>query len=512
MLGKREIAALIAVSVVGLVVFVVLGYIVYDTLTAPRPTPAIATPAPAAAYTPGPSPTPTSTPIPVPPAPTTIPAAATAQATSCVDGMRLVQHLSYDPQSPDAPHTFRTNRQFTKSWRIQNTGTCLWDPGYSLVFVSGNHPAAHMHGAEVVTHGRTLPSETYDVEIRLIAPREPGLYQGYWQMRSASGTYFGDRLPVVISVVAPLPPTPQPTWTPYPETTIQFSLDRGRIVGGECALFTWNITNAQATYFYREGQEWQAHGVPFVGQRQECPLQTTTYSLRVVRLRGWVDVRNLTVHVVQPPEPPQITQFTVEPTVVLVGTCVNLRWEVRGQDTRARLLRDGGVRWDSAPLIGSLYDCPPGTGQIVYLLEATSPGGTTYLQRVVQVNPAPTPSPSPLAGTAWQVLAIGNSIPAGPAVTAPFGQQDADGRGTLSGWGSCNTYSAPYQQSGALLTIGAPTTGNNVCTPELVAQEQALFDAFQAVASFTWGDGQLVLKNSVGEVVLNLAAFQPSAP
>ena len=39
-----------------------------------------------------------------------------------------------------------------------------------------------------------------------------------------------------------------------------------------------------------------------------------------------------------------------------------------------------------------------------------------------------------------------------------------------------------------------------------------MLDALDATASFSWGDGQLVLKNLFGGVELNLAALAPAAP
>jgi heat shock protein HslJ len=307
-------------------------------------------------------------------------------------------------------------------------------------------------------------------------------------------------------------PTVAPTWTPYPVTTIQFDSDRDRIARDECAVLSWSISNAQAAYVYQEGEAWQAHGVQFAGQRTVCPLQTTSYYLRVVRQSGWVDIRRQVVHVVQPIELPQIARFTVEPAYLSAGECVTARWEVRGQVTRVRLFRAGEVWWEDAPLIGSLYDCPLGAGQIAYQLEATGPGGTTSMQRIVYVDVIPTVTPVPLSGTAWQVLAIGSSVPVGTPLTVIFGQQNASGWGTVTGWGSCNNYYAEYQQSGSLLSIDLPTGEGNVCTAELAAQEQALFDALHVTAFFDRSEGQLTLWNVVGEVLLNLAAIQVTAP
>jgi heat shock protein HslJ len=404
----------------------------------------------------------------------------------------------------------RPNRRFIKGWRIQNTGTCTWDPGYSIVYAGGNHAAAHMNGATVVLHGRTLPSQTYDVEVKLITPSESGLYQGYWRMRHANGTYFGDRLPFQVEVAAPRP-TLAPTWTPHPATTIQFNVDRSRIVSGECALFSWIVSNAQALYFVPEGQPWQPNGVPFGGQRQVCPAQTTTYYLRVVRPNDWVETRRLVVHVVQPPEAPQIVFFGAEPAQIVTGACLTLSWQVedQGSSTHVRVLRDGQALWEGAPRMGSFGDCPSGVGQATYTLEAAGPGGTASLQRVVTISAAPTPTPGPLAGTAWQVLAIGSSVPVGPALTLNF---DAEGAGTVSGWGSCNNYTGAYQQAGSQLSVGSITTGDNICTAEMALQEQAFLEALQATASFSQSAGQLVLRESQGEIVLNVAQTSVAAP
>jgi heat shock protein HslJ len=191
-----------------------------------------------------------------------------------------------------------------------------------------------------------------------------------------------------------------------------------------------------------------------------------------------------------------------------------LEWKVEGQASRVRLLRNQAVQWDYAPLEGSLRDCPPGTGDAVYTLEATGPGGTTRAQRTIRIGPAPTPTPQPLSGTEWQVLAIGGSLPAPAALplSVIFGQQDAAGQGTVAGWGGCNTYSAAYRQSGALLTIGTPTPGSATCATDVMAQEQALLDALRDAVTLSRSEGQLTLWNQAGQVVLNLAASEAAGP
>jgi heat shock protein HslJ len=444
--------------------------------------------------------------LPATPVPTTeVPPGATPapQATAtppCVDGMRLVQHLSYDDQNMTAPPVLQPGQAFVKSWLIQNAGTCTWDPSYSLVYVGGNHAASHMGGSLVVIHGQTAPGGTYEASIDLIAPSEPGIYQGFWQMRNQAGQYFGDRLSVGVQIPHPSTPTPQPTATPA--AGIDFRVDRTNIQSGECVTFHWNVTNVKAVYFYPEGQPWQSNGVPGIGSRTECPAYTTTYYLRVVKLDDAVETRQYTIHVEQRPDAPQIVQFDLSPSQVQAGQCVSLQWNIQGQIGRVRVLRDSVSLWDGAPVSGSMQDCPPGLGQIGYTLEATGSGGTSRSQRTLNVVSAP-PS-NPLVGPDWAAVAVRNSlpIPGSPPMTATFRTD-----GSVVGSGGCNSYSAAYQQSGNLITISPISVGQKACTPELMAQEQAFLSALQSAATFQVSGDQLTIRDGAGGVVLNMVAL-----
>jgi hypothetical protein len=100
-----------------------------------------------------------------------------------------------------------TGTQFTKTWRLKNTGTCTWTPDYAIVLESGdamNSPASQKINASVV------PGQTVDVSVPLKAPGQPGSYRGYWKMRNAAGVIFGvgkssDRFYVDIKVVSITP-------------------------------------------------------------------------------------------------------------------------------------------------------------------------------------------------------------------------------------------------------------------------------------------------------------------
>ena len=92
----------------------------------------------------------------------------------------------------------KPGQAFTKGWQVKNTGTCTWNNNYRLVFVSGYR----MGGEPVAVAREVKPGETYDLQLNLVAPLNPGTYQGVWQMQNAQGRGFGERLKVSIKVVA----------------------------------------------------------------------------------------------------------------------------------------------------------------------------------------------------------------------------------------------------------------------------------------------------------------------
>jgi hypothetical protein len=77
---------------------------------------------------------------------------------------------------------------FTKTWRLKNNGSCTWQSGTQLVFVSGNG----MNGPASKDIGQTVaPGQSVDVSIALNAPDDEGSFTGYYQLRSSDGVRFG---------------------------------------------------------------------------------------------------------------------------------------------------------------------------------------------------------------------------------------------------------------------------------------------------------------------------------
>lgn len=159
------------------------------------PLPATSPPAEASSTPTEPLPTPTEPPTSLPPTPT---------HTQVCDQARFIK----DVNVPDGTK-FAPNQTFTKTWRIQNTGTCTWS-GYTLVFDSGDS----MGASASVPIGTVNPGQEVDLSVNLTAPASEGKYRGYWRIRNpngvllpVSGGYQGKSFYVEIRVVLPTPTT-----------------------------------------------------------------------------------------------------------------------------------------------------------------------------------------------------------------------------------------------------------------------------------------------------------------
>ncbi len=102
-------------------------------------------------------------------------------------------------------------QNFTKTWKVANTGTCPWMYQYSLALLSGDS-----YGAGPTKLGREVDAGHWaNVSINLDAPKTEGTYTSYWRMADAGGKMFGAVLTVSFVVAQP---TPVPSSTPAPPT------------------------------------------------------------------------------------------------------------------------------------------------------------------------------------------------------------------------------------------------------------------------------------------------------
>jgi arginine/lysine/histidine transporter system substrate-binding protein len=176
-----------------------------------------------------------------------VPAAPTPTPTPapCVNSMKWVADLNYDDQGMKSPPVLQPAQKFTKTWRVRNSGTCSWQPGFYLDFVSGTRM-----GGQPVAVGKTVAvGATADLSVNLVAPTAPGTYQGIWQMRDDKGVAFGERIWVGIQVPAPPAPptaTPTPAAPPADMQITQFGVDRNTINYGQCVNVYWQYNGPVA--------------------------------------------------------------------------------------------------------------------------------------------------------------------------------------------------------------------------------------------------------------------------
>ncbi len=132
---------------------------------APTSIPATATPVPA-----------TSTPI--QPTNTAVPT-----AIAYCDWVAFVKDVTI----PDGTQ-LSAGEAFTKTWRLQNRGTCTWTSDYMLVYTSGDQMGST---TAVRLPGNVPPGGTVDVSVTLTAPALNGYQRSYWMLRNPSGALFG---------------------------------------------------------------------------------------------------------------------------------------------------------------------------------------------------------------------------------------------------------------------------------------------------------------------------------
>lgn len=123
------------------------------------------------------------------------PAATTSLGDSCNNSA-----FEGDVTIPDGS-VLEPGTNFVKTWKIRNTGTCLWDEGYALVYIAGSEPDLDPYNFEFRRSSDFISGgEAIDISLELTTPCTPGNYEGHWRMRSDTGYYFGTILSVYVEV------------------------------------------------------------------------------------------------------------------------------------------------------------------------------------------------------------------------------------------------------------------------------------------------------------------------
>ena len=152
-----------------------LGVNLTDTPTAaPSPTATLAsTPTPAFTATPTSTETPATSPVIIPNTGLDIPCDQAA--------------FIGDVTIPDGTDISAGN-VFTKTWQLENTGSCAWTPAYRVVF---DHGALLDAPTSFNMPGNVSPGQAVDLSVNLTAPYAQGIYEGFWKLEDPNGNFFG---------------------------------------------------------------------------------------------------------------------------------------------------------------------------------------------------------------------------------------------------------------------------------------------------------------------------------
>ena len=99
------------------------------------------------------------------------------------DNASFVADITYPDGSEVTPE-----QDFVKTWKIKNTGTCIWGTGYTVIFAYGER----MGGVSELLPAAVAPGEEVEVSVRFKAPTNTGEFTSTWRMANASNSPFGE--------------------------------------------------------------------------------------------------------------------------------------------------------------------------------------------------------------------------------------------------------------------------------------------------------------------------------
>jgi uncharacterized protein YkwD len=221
---------------------------VTPTLTETQIATATDTEAPTATETPGVEASPTSTPeTPIP-----------TNTSDCTNGASFVADVTI-PDNSSVP----SGTTFTKTWRVQNTGTCIWGPNYALTHYSDENMLAPASTPLKVT----FPGQTTDLSLELTAPSTAGIHKGYFVIKNPAGLIMNidkdSRLWVVIDISVAVASGPTATQgsgsipvtavsssggSGFANVTCAYTTDAAKLSETINALNTYRAQNGLAAY------------------------------------------------------------------------------------------------------------------------------------------------------------------------------------------------------------------------------------------------------------------------
>ncbi len=188
---------------------------------------------------------------------------STATEPACVLRAAFVEDVTIHDDSDLAP-----GEPFAKVWRLRNDGTCAWDSAYGLSFVGGERMGALR---STPLNQTVLPGGSIDLTVEMVAPEQPGAYQGFWKLEDPQGRLFGvgaeGRLSFWVKIAVPAKPLAdqtQPRDSP-PDTDASTAPVVEILTHGTAALppgFSFDLDLGQVQSKGGDDIQWRSSGGP----------------------------------------------------------------------------------------------------------------------------------------------------------------------------------------------------------------------------------------------------------
>ena len=118
---------------------------------------------------------------------------------ACINKAEFVSETIPDGSNIDV------GAEFTKSWTIENTGTCVWNTNYELIFESGDQ----LSGTDFSKLLSVVnPGNKVTINIDLKAPSSPGFFISNWILRSDTSDKF---IKLYLKITVPGAPKSNPS-------------------------------------------------------------------------------------------------------------------------------------------------------------------------------------------------------------------------------------------------------------------------------------------------------------
>ena len=101
----------------------------------------------------------------------------------CTDNVTFVQDVTVLDDTRFSP-----GENFTKTWRLSNSGTCTWTTNYALAFDGGDQMSGE--SPQLLT-AEVIPGQAIDLSVDLTAPASNGTYRGNWMLENEKDDLFG---------------------------------------------------------------------------------------------------------------------------------------------------------------------------------------------------------------------------------------------------------------------------------------------------------------------------------